>query len=155
MHERMTQHYGTAFPKNSESTQRLGELEKKLNQVLNFLSEELVEIVHQYQDLLFERSAESEVLFYKSGLLDGISTEALRSMVLEQTELEQQIAQMEREIASFQEESANVERFSALARKYMDYTVSTKYGRQNPISKRWNSEEQASGVANSVGGCGQ
>lgn len=77
MHERMTQHYGTAFPRSSESTQRLGELEKKLNQALKLLPEEQVEIVRQYQDLLFERSAESEVLFYKSGLLDGIKISSL------------------------------------------------------------------------------
>ena len=77
MHERMTQHYGAAFPRSSESTQRIGELEKKLNQALKLLPEEQVEIVRQYQDLIFERSAESEVLFYKSGLLDGIKIGSL------------------------------------------------------------------------------
>lgn len=77
MHERMTQHYGAAFPKSRESAKRLGELEKKLNQALKLLPEEQVEIVRQYQALLFERSAESEVLFYQSGLMDGIKIGSL------------------------------------------------------------------------------
>ena len=49
MLERMTQHYGAAFPKSRESAKRLGELEKKLNQALKLLLTNL----HKGYDRIF------------------------------------------------------------------------------------------------------
>ena len=72
MLERMTQRYGAAFPRDKELAQRSSEMENKLTHALTLLPEDQADDVHQYLEYLFERSAEAEELFYRSGLMDGI-----------------------------------------------------------------------------------
>ena len=72
MLERMTQHYAAKYPRDKERARRSSEMEDKLTHALTLLPEEQVDDLHQYLEYLFERSAEAEELFYRSGLMDGI-----------------------------------------------------------------------------------
>jgi hypothetical protein len=63
---------GITYTQGEERARRSSEMENKLTHALTLLPEEQVDEVHQYLEYLFERSAEAEELFYRSGLVDGI-----------------------------------------------------------------------------------
>ena len=70
--ERMTHHYSEAFGPGSSHAERFAEMETKLRQTLSQLPEQQSGEIQSYLDYLFNRSAQLEELYYRSGFLDGI-----------------------------------------------------------------------------------
>ncbi|MBQ8935189.1 MAG: hypothetical protein IJ049_02125 [Oscillospiraceae bacterium] len=70
MQERMTRIYAAEHRRKNEGSE-FASLEERLNHTLALLSEDQVKSVRQYLEYIFEQDAEKEVLFYRSGLLDG------------------------------------------------------------------------------------
>ena len=71
MQERMTRIYAEDHSKRIEEKREFAEKETRFRQAISPLSGEQKETVHHYMDDLARRSADNEVFFYRSGLLDG------------------------------------------------------------------------------------
>ena len=68
----MTHHYAEVFGPGSSHAEQFNEMEKRLRQNLSQLPEQQSGEIQSYLDYLFNRSAQLEELYYRSGFLDGI-----------------------------------------------------------------------------------
>ena len=70
--ERMTHHYSESFGPGSSNAEQFAEMENRLRQTLSQLPEQQSGEIQHYLDYLFNRSAQLEELYYRSGFLDGV-----------------------------------------------------------------------------------
>ena len=68
----MTHHYSEAFGPGSSNAEQFAEMENRLRRTLSQLPEQQSGEIQHYLDYLFNRSAQLEELYYRSGFLDGV-----------------------------------------------------------------------------------
>lgn len=71
MLHRMTFHYGQRFDPTGEKAIAFAAREQALMEILEPLTEEQRQAIRAYQDYLFERNAQQDEMYYRSGLADG------------------------------------------------------------------------------------
>lgn len=71
MLQRMTYHYGQRYDPNGEKAIAFAAKEQALMETLQPLTEEQRQAFRAYLDDLFDRSAQLDEMYYRSGLADG------------------------------------------------------------------------------------
>lgn len=70
--ERIQYHYEAHQEETKANRERLAALEKPYQDALSHLCPEEVKTIHDFHELSFNMSADSELMLYKCGVLDGL-----------------------------------------------------------------------------------